>query len=248
MEVQARADASVLMTAPLEASAEGPVSLRSGAVVVTLASRVLLLVGTFATAVLLARGLGPADRGVLALAMLASQVLVLLCGCGVGLAAMHWTARTRDVTTAVRDVAAFTVVGSLLAGLLLVSLAWWLRSADVAALQGLSPRELLVAGAAVPPGILLAGLTGVLRGLGRMRAAAVADCAQGLAALALTALVLVVLAGGVEAALWAQAGGWVAGVVAALSALRGTYGHGRPGRHPGARGRLRVDGRLRAAR
>ena len=239
MEAQARADASVLVTAPLDVPAEGPVRLRSGAVVVTLASRVLLLVCTFATAVLLARGLGPADRGVLALAMLASQVLVLLCGCGVGLAAMHWTARTRDVTTAVRDVVTFTVLGSLAAAVVLLPLAWWLLSADVAAVQGLSSRELLVAGAAVPPGILLAGLTGVLRGLGRMRAAAVADCAQGLAALVLTALVLVVLAGGIEAALWAQAGGWVAGVVAALTALRGARERGHHDLGPQTRGRLR---------
>ena len=57
--------------------------------------------------------------------------------------------------------------GSLAAAVLLLPLAWWLllggrrRTCKVSA-----SRELLVAGAAVPPGILLAGLTGVLRGLG----------------------------------------------------------------------------------
>ncbi len=238
-----RAQSPVMVVAPPDGlGGEGPVRLRSAAVVVTLASRVALLVLTFVTAVLLARGLGPADRGVLALAMLAAQAAVLVCGVGVGIAATHFAARAdqreggHDGSPSAdpevsRAVATLTLAGSAVALLLFAGLAELLARSNSAAVSGLTPVLMLVAGASVPPGILLAGLTGLLRGRGAMRAAAVVDSAQGAVVLAASAVLILVVEGGVAGALWAQVIGALAATAAALVALRGRRMSFRPTFH-----------------
>ncbi len=229
MDLTPGAGASVLAEGGSPAATVGdPVRLRSAAVLVTLASRVAVLALSFASAVLLARGLGPSARGVLALAVLSSQALALLCGFGLGLAAMHFAATPAQVRDASRAIATLTVAGSVLSTVLAVLLATYVAHSGAAFVEGLTAGEVLLAGMAVPPLIGVAALVGLLRGVGRMRAAAWVDAAGAAVMLGATAVALLALHGGVEAALWAQVAGPVAGCLLGLYALRGAGASIRP--------------------
>ena len=140
---------------------------------VTLAGRVAVLVLSFATAVLLARGLGPSARGVLALAVLSSQALALLCGFGLGLAAMHFAGAAGRLPAVASAVTTLTLAGTAAVAVLVGALAVFVAQSGAAAVNGLTAADVGPAGLAVPPLIAVAGLTGLLRGIGRMRAAAV---------------------------------------------------------------------------
>lgn len=137
-------------------------------VVTTFATQICTLLASLANAALLARCLGPAGRGQVALALTVPSLLSLALGLGVGVANVFYTGRRQfsRETLAANTVALMlmTTAISLFLGAVLVStrfLEW--------TLPGLPAGLLLLACAALPFALLEAGFSGILQGMQRIR-------------------------------------------------------------------------------
>jgi O-antigen/teichoic acid export membrane protein len=195
-----------------------PPSLR-GDVVVSVASRGLLLVSGLVAGVVTARGLGTSGRGLLALATTIPTVLVVLAGLGAPLAASYLLARgeerLRVLSRAGSLLALYGSAGTAAAVLAVMASGW-----DQVWFAGLGRGLLVLACLLVPPSLLAATLIGLLRGSGRLRTASAVELAQGALSAVATVLAVTVAHGGPAAVVVAQLGGVLAGVVLAGVALR----------------------------
>jgi O-antigen/teichoic acid export membrane protein len=169
-------------------AARPPARLRTD-VFLTFGGKAATLLLGLATAVVIARELGPAGQGLFAVAYSLTLMLVQFGGLGLTTANPYFVARD---PTAIPRVVANSISFAAGLGLLLIALGVAIKAVFPDAVEGLGWTPLLVTLVGVPAGLAALFLQSVLLGGGRMVAYNAIEVGQ--AALTLTALVVGLLA------------------------------------------------------
>jgi O-antigen/teichoic acid export membrane protein len=162
------------------------------------ATKVLVLVLGVVTSVILARALGPSDRGTLAVAYNLALVLVQLGSLGLATANPYFAVREPD---AIGRLVVNALWLAALGGCLLVAAAAAMRVLLPGALPGVTWPMLVVAGAGVPLALAAAFVQSILLGLGRTVAYNLVEAVTAVAGVAFLVVGFVVLDIGVVGAL-----------------------------------------------
>jgi O-antigen/teichoic acid export membrane protein len=184
-----------------------------------------LILGVGST-VVIARELGPAGRGIVAVAFGLTLVLVQVGTFGIVSANPYFVARDSEHRHAVVAnslwLASVAGVALILCG---AAVKLWLPSA----VRGVSWAELIIAMCSIPASLAGQFLQSVLLGLGRSVAYNVTELAQSALTLVALTSVLVIGHGGITSALAVMTGGAIAGAVAyGLQLHRELIAHWRP--------------------
>jgi O-antigen/teichoic acid export membrane protein len=185
-------------------AARPPARLRTD-VFLTFGGKAATLLLGLATAVVIARELGPAGQGLFAVAYSLTLMLVQFGGLGLTAANPYFVARDHS---AIPRVVANSLWFAAALGVLLISIGVALKALVPDAVEGLDWAPLIVALAGVPAGLAALFLQSVLLGNGRMVAYNTIEVGQ--AALTLAALLVGLLAFDLR----------ITGVLAVLSAAR----------------------------
>jgi O-antigen/teichoic acid export membrane protein len=181
-----------------------------------------LLLGVGAT-VVIARELGPAGRGIIAVAFALTLVLVQVGTLGIVSANPYFVAKNAQHRHAV---VANSLWVSSASGIVLIlcgaAVKLWLPGA----VRGVSWAALMIAMCSIPASLAAQFLQGVLLGLGRSVAYNATELAQAALTLAALCMVLIVGHGGVNSALVVMTGGAIAGAVAYAVQLHRELGTG----------------------
>jgi O-antigen/teichoic acid export membrane protein len=148
------------------AAAKGRLSGRSFTrdVASTFSIQSLALCVGIANAIILARCLGPQNKGIVAMALLVPNMLVLFLSTGMNLACVYYVGSEKmDVATVSAHCVAYSLVVSVFCAVGVVPVA----ATGVLArlLPGLSPHLLLLSSLAIPLGLLHILFSGILQGL-----------------------------------------------------------------------------------
>ena len=200
------------------AAAPGPTSRSlSGDVVLTLGGKVSVILFQVAGTVLVARQLGPAGRGTVAVAAALVLVLQQLGSLGLVSANPYFGVRDRSNLDRIlaNSIAFGAITGAALAGLVLLG-----KLLVPAAVRGLSWTDVGIVAAAVPAALLFLYLQGILLGEGRMLAYNLIEVGQNLVSLVALAVGLFVLGMGVTGAIAVLVGVYYLGTAAYLVLLR----------------------------
>lgn len=135
-------------------------------------STLVQLASSFAVGILVARALGPAGKGELALLQQFPAVAVLALGLGFGAANAYYVGRR---THAARDVVSDSLAFALAVSVLGVPATALVMRAFVPALAEVPAATLALASATLPAMIASGAIAGVLTGLGRLRGAALSQ-------------------------------------------------------------------------
>jgi len=175
---------------------------KSGAI--TLIAQITTFAIGFAIQIVLARILGPSDRGVYALLILIPAISVMLSSLGIEIANVYFSANKKYK---LRDIASNSLVTGTGLGLVVVLLFWGLS--DVAAFQdflrqkGIEPTYLWVAILALPFLLLQSFFSRILLGREEIVKFNALNISQNVLQMALIALLMVGLAQGLRGAIWA---------------------------------------------
>jgi len=134
-------------------------------VAMTAANKVVVLVTTLATSIVLARALGPEGRGVWAVAMALALTLVQLGSLGIQSANPYFTARREAPLGRIVANSLWLAAGL---GLLLIAVAAGVKAVLPQVVEGLGWTELLIVSASLPALLAAMFLQSVLLGEGRM--------------------------------------------------------------------------------
>lgn len=167
-----------------------------------------------ANAVVLARWLGPQNKGVVAMALLVPNMLVLFLSAGMNMACVYYVgSETMAVATASSHCVAYTLAISVVCA---AAVAGMTATGTIRALvPGLSPRLLFLASLAVPLGLLQILFSGILQGLRRISTLNAVTLSQSVVLLFADFVLLVAFRMGPVGAVLAH----LAGAVIALAAL-----------------------------
>lgn len=184
-------------------------------------SRTLVMILNVGSSIVVARALGPTGRGEVAVGIALAALLVQFGTLGLTTANPYFVAQ--DPTTRGR-LLANSVVLSLVLGALLIGVGIALKSVVPSAVHGLTWPQTLLAMSAIPVMLASMFLQSLLLGEGRMIAYNGGEILTAVVAFAAQFVALVVLGGGVTAALGVMVGGWVVASVFWLVVLLKT-GH-----------------------
>lgn len=189
-----------------------------------LAADAVTVVSALVVSVIVARSLGPANRGVYALALLSVTLVTIMGDLGMSASGIVFAANRRLSLSRLHGMAlVLSLAVAAIAGLFLLGFADWLTRT---VLKGVSREELWLVTAGIVPVLYAQLLMAMLTGMGRLRVLAKLRIAAGVAAPVLM-LGAVWASGG--SPFWAVAG-WLGGaiVLAAPMALVATREMGPP--------------------
>jgi O-antigen/teichoic acid export membrane protein len=159
----------------------------------TYGARVLVVVVTFATAVVIARGLGPAGRGLYAVAAAVGAIGLQFSNLGLHLSNTYYVAKYRPLLPAlIGNSLAVVCVSCLLAALIGIGFVFWPKLSPV------HGTLLLLALASVPVGLAYLLTQGLLLGVNEVRAYNQIECGSKLLVLALICVPALVHRGTVQ--------------------------------------------------
>lgn len=185
----------------------------------TLGMNVLLLAAAIANSAVIARALGPDGKGILTLAVLTPNLLILLLGLGIGVANVYHTGtRQIPVPLLVRNsigiALLISVVGAIVIGLLLAT-GWLTRL-----LPRVPVHITLLALLIFPLGLLSSYLHGVLQGQQQIFRLNTIMALQGVATLILTLLLVMGLHMGLRGGVLAYVGAATLTLTLTVNAVR----------------------------
>jgi O-antigen/teichoic acid export membrane protein len=180
-------------------------------------SKILGLIFNLAITVVMARELGPEGRGVIAVVLSLTLILIQVGSFGIASANPYFIAR--DATTR-RSIVTNSVWLGLGIGALLMACGVALRVWLPEVVAGVKWPELVIAMVCIPASLLSVFLQSALLGLGRTVAYNLIEVVQGGATLVALLIVLSVGHGGVIGALLVLAGGAILGAVIYTTVLR----------------------------
>jgi O-antigen/teichoic acid export membrane protein len=166
-----------------------------GQVLSTVVAQGALLALSVASSAVLARWLGPAGKGVLALALLIPGMLALFLNCGVGVANVYFAGSRRlELSALAGNSLAFAGLGTAFGAAIFALLV--LTGCMGRAVPGVHPYLMVVAMSSLPFVLLGDYYAALLQGLQHIVVVNVVKLGRGAAALALTLLCVVVLGWG----------------------------------------------------
>jgi O-antigen/teichoic acid export membrane protein len=197
-----------------------------GDVLLTFASKALVLVITVGMTVVVARALGPAGRGLVSVALAFSLILIQIGTVGLVNANPYFAVRDRDNLTGLYVNSLWTA--GVLGGLLFVAgvLLKWLAPG---AIPGLGWTAVLITLAMIPAGLGSAFLQSLLLAQGRTVAYNLVEVVHNVLLLGAIVVVLLVLGLGIDAVLIVITLAWGFTLLAYVALLRGHVG---PRRRP----------------
>lgn len=219
----------MVMSTPARAPAPAPrISARSlsADVVVTLASKVMVLVLQVASAVLVARKLGPSGRGVVAVALTLVMVMQQLGSLGLASANPYFGLRDRTTTgrIAANSLLAAGVIGGLLAMLCLAA-----KEVVPVTVRGLSWLDVSIVALTLPASLVFLYLQAILLGQGKMLVYNLVEAGQNVLGVIVLAIGLLVIGMGVTGSVAVVVSVYWVGAAAYIIALnRGETRIARP--------------------
>lgn len=186
-------------------------------VLLTLGSKVGVVIFNTATGIVIARALGPSGRGAVAVAFALTYLLVQFGVLGLHSANAYFASRRPEQISLILVNALWTVVA---AGAILAVVGFGIREVFPSALRGLDMPEVAVVLVGVPALLTILLLQGLLLAQGRMVAYNAIDFGTGAATTAGMIVVLFAFAGGVLAAIAVFACVNATGALAAVVLLR----------------------------
>jgi O-antigen/teichoic acid export membrane protein len=210
------------MASQAPAAAPGPTSRSlTSDVGLTFASKVAVVLFQVAGTVLVARRLGPAGRGTVAVA----SALVLVCqqlgSLGLATANPYFGLRDRS---SLKRILANSIAFSAIVGVTLGGLSVLAKLLVPATVRGLSWADVGIVAAAIPAALLFLYLQGILLGEGRMLAYNLVEAGQNLVSLLALAVGLYVLGIGVTGSIAVLVGVYYLGAGVYLQLLRTRVG------------------------
>jgi len=175
---------------------------RSGAI--TLIAQVTTFAIGFAIQIVLARILGPSDRGVYALLALIPAISVMFCSLGIEIANVYFSANKKYE---LRDIASNSLMAGISLGLVVILLFWGLSNVpafqDFLRQKGIELTYLWVAMLALPFLLLQSFFSRILLGREEIVKFNAINISQNILQMALIALLMVGLVQGLRGAIWA---------------------------------------------
>jgi O-antigen/teichoic acid export membrane protein len=180
-------------------------------------SKVLGLLFNLGITIVLARELGPDGRGIVAVALSLTLILIQVGSLGIASANPYFIARDATMRTSIVTNSVWLALGI---GTSLIALGAAVRIELPGFVAGVSWPEMLIALACIPASLLSVFLQGALLGLGRTIAYNLIEIGQAAVSLVVLLVVLRVGHGGVMGALLTLTGGAVLGAAAYGMVLR----------------------------
>lgn len=170
----------------------------------TFLTQVLIFICGFATSIILARVLGPADRGIYALIMLILSILELIGTLGMEIGNVYFSANRRYELS---DVISNSLVSSIVLGLIVILLYWGVSTTntyqDFLTAKNILPLYLWVAVFTMPIILLLSFFKNILLGREEFLKVNVVNILQSILRLGLIVVLLMILAQGIFGAVLA---------------------------------------------
>ncbi len=166
----------------------------------TASGNVMGTVFAFATAIVLARVLGPADRGLLALAVLIPDIAGKICSAGYEMVNSTFAGLYKDKRSSLFQQTLIIVLSGTVVSILAICIFFFWLPIKRGQFDRLSPQIIILACLTIPTATLARLLIALTRGVGKISAAAVTYTVQMGVAFVGIFVVLVCFGGGIRAA------------------------------------------------